>query len=148
MRLVIYVSRYCGSADHIEQALRDIQGVSKIRNPAQGITGVLFYQNRHFLQALEGEDEAVQALIAVLQDDPRHEDIQFLVDIPISERHFEQWNMDCLNLDNTELFTSETLFKLHDAYSRNVQISDAAFVDLLQEMLNTPGVEEILREQK
>lgn len=47
--------------------------------------------------------------------------------------------MDCMNLDKAELFTSETLIKLRDAYSRNIQISDAAFVGLLQDMLNTPA---------
>jgi hypothetical protein len=144
MRLIIYVSEYCGSSGDIQRDLRDIREVSKRRNQQAGVTGLLFFHNRHFLQALEGEAADIQTLWQRLQADPRHRDLHTLVDIPIADRNFGQWNMDTLNLDDATLFTSEVLIKLRDAYARNIEISDANFIGLLQDMLNTEGVEEVL----
>jgi hypothetical protein len=54
--------------------------------------------------------------------------------------------MDSIQLEQSHLFTAETLKKLRDAYRRNVKLTDASFVELLQDMLNTPGVESILNQ--
>ena len=144
MRLIIYVSLYAGNASDLERDLKNIRSLAKKRNSQNGITGVLFYENHHFLQALEGYDSVLDDLLERLHRDARHRDIQLLVDMSIAEPYFENWNMDTLNLNKVELFTAETLKKLRDAYLQNVELSDAAFITLIQEMLNTPGVEEIL----
>lgn len=144
LRLIIYVSEYRGDQDTICDDLRAIRDTSKEINLAEGITGVLLYENRHFVQAIEGGEAEIAALVERLRADRRHRDMRILVDIEIASRHFGQWNMDTLNLDDTSLFTSDTLIKLRDAYARNIEISDATFVCLIQDLLNTPGVEAFL----
>ena len=58
------------------------------RNTRAGITGLLLYQSGAFMQALEGEKEALTALFEKISHDPRHHHIIRLIQGPIQERNF------------------------------------------------------------
>lgn len=62
-------------------------------NAAQGITGMLFYGNRTFLQVVEGEAAAVDALVGKIARDPRHEDIRILGRKTVEHREYGDWSM-------------------------------------------------------
>lgn len=62
-------------------------------NQAHGITGVLFYENQHFAQIIEGNNITISALWKRIQADPRHEIIRELTCQKIEARGFPHWSM-------------------------------------------------------
>ncbi len=69
-------------------------------NTARGITGILCYGNGEFLQALEGEREAVNKLYNSLVRDSRHHDCQVLRCEDIDARYFSDWSMMFIGWDD------------------------------------------------
>ena len=49
------------STDFSPEELTDLLAVSRARNAAAGVTGLLVYKGGNFLQALEGPEDAVRA---------------------------------------------------------------------------------------
>ena len=67
--------------DHLdEDALLELAEVAATKNEQLGITGYLYYRDKLFLQYLEGEQCAVEKLMAKITDAPRH---QILTSIPV-----------------------------------------------------------------
>lgn len=91
MHRICYMSRAAASCD-ID--VSDILTVSRVRNVADGITGLLLADGTRFLQALEGEADAVRACYARIAQDDRHCDIVTVADQPIGQRQFGAWSMD------------------------------------------------------
>lgn len=95
----IYMSRALKASDVAEldvMAARFAQ-----RNQAGGITGVLMKVGDHFVQVLEGEEQALIDLIARILHDERHTDFRTLYRGRISERRFPKWSMRMMHLDQT-----------------------------------------------
>jgi hypothetical protein len=63
------------------------------RNRDVGITGLLLVVKGHFIQALEGKDDAVRAAYARISMDPRHRDLHIISQGPAEQRLFGEWNM-------------------------------------------------------
>ena len=68
--------------------LADLVAESRRRNARSGLTGMLLYKNRRFMQALEGEEVAVRALLQKISADPRHFDFCVLDEGFTDEREF------------------------------------------------------------
>lgn len=62
-------------------------------NPAAGITGLLLYNGRNFLQLLEGEKAPLDTLMARIAEDPRHGGVSVLHVSEVKERTCPQWAM-------------------------------------------------------
>jgi hypothetical protein len=62
-------------------------------NPALGLTGLLIHGNGCFLQTIEGEVEAVDALIAKIGTDPRHKNFRVLRRESTDRRCYAGWSM-------------------------------------------------------
>lgn len=62
-------------------------------NKKMGLTGVLFYENQHFGQILEGSSESVMGLWKKIQLDSRHHHVRLIGIENISERRFPEWSM-------------------------------------------------------
>lgn len=75
--------------DDLEHLLRN----SRTRNHDDGITGLLLYRRGRFVQFLEGPESAVQALLARIRADPRHENIRVLIDGFTPSRQLPEWTM-------------------------------------------------------
>lgn len=88
---LIYVSRMTEECDL--EALENILKVSRERNAAKNITGVLFYDPAFFMQCLEGPSMAVNALYGAIVTDPRHKDVTLLEYGSVNEREFGDWSM-------------------------------------------------------
>ena len=70
-----------------------ILAASARNNPARGITGLLLFNGRNFLQLLEGESGAVEGLMQTITADPRHSGVSVLDRRGISERTCPDWAM-------------------------------------------------------
>ena len=75
--------------------LDDILAVSRERNLADQITGLLLYHDGSFAQILEGPDEAVRNCFERIKADDRHVGCRKLLEEEIEERYFNDWSMGC-----------------------------------------------------
>ena len=68
---------------------------SAIRNNARvGITGYLWRANGQFFQALHGPAAALEVLIAKIKSDPRHAEMEILLDTEADpQTPFAEWSM-------------------------------------------------------
>jgi lipopolysaccharide biosynthesis regulator YciM len=73
------------------------------RNTRAGITGLLLYQSGTFIQALEGEKQALTDLFEKISRDPRHHHVIRLIQGPIKERNFPDSAMSFRDLNSPEL---------------------------------------------
>jgi len=73
--------------------VEDILRVSRRNNGAAGVTGLLLFDGRRFLQALEGEAALVNATYQRIKTDPRHRAIVLLSSNDVQARAFGAWSM-------------------------------------------------------
>lgn len=97
---IVYMSKATGDVDDAE--LAEILNTSVRNNAEQNVSGMLLYTKGSFLQLLEGEAAAVDALFKRLEADPRHRDIQVLVRTSIKEREFKNWSMGYRRLNESD----------------------------------------------
>jgi hypothetical protein len=81
------------------EQLNDIMRAARQYNGPAGITGLLVFNARHFMQVLEGPLAAVCARYHRIATDPRHCDMLLLHFAEIDARRFEDWSMGFLGLD-------------------------------------------------
>ena len=93
MKLVrlLYYSR--ASREMSLSDLKDILGTARDNNSSVDVCGMLCYDKRYFLQALEGDRETVNELYLDIADDPRHDDIVIISYEEVNEQIFPQWQM-------------------------------------------------------
>jgi len=70
-----------------------ILATSARNNSARGITGLLLFNGRNFLQLLEGEESQVNALMETITADPRHSGVSVLDRRGIMQRACPDWAM-------------------------------------------------------
>ena len=97
---VLYVSRAVGPQTTTVTA--SILSTARTHNRAQGITGVLCQGQGLYLQVLEGERRAVNALYAHIVADRRHRDVDLLHLEEITRRRYPDWSMAHVNLSDDD----------------------------------------------
>ena len=103
--------------------------LSRRNNRQVGVTGVLLFDGRRFLQLLEGEAAAVESVWRRIARDGRHAEPEVVADRAVDVREFGHWDMALLRLDGSG-FTRELeplLAKVGDAALR---ARFAAFADV------------------
>ena len=75
------------------EQVNDILGVSRENNDKADITGALIYDNRTFLQALEGKPDDIRDVFDRISHDPRHTGIRLLSVRKLECRLFPDWSM-------------------------------------------------------
>ena len=91
MRRVIYASRAVDDLDEVD--LLQLLTQARTANLRNGITGMLMYSSRSFLQLFEGEDDGVETAWDRIRLDRRHTDLRVLRDGPADGRLFADWTM-------------------------------------------------------
>ena len=76
-------------------------------NAPRGITGMLCYGSGQFLQALEGERTAVNALYHRIATDSRHSSCHLLNVEEITSRDFAEWSMKIIDWSDAATATSQ-----------------------------------------
>jgi hypothetical protein len=108
MRRIIYTSRPLTKADLAE--LDAIVAESIARNTKAGITGMLWSDGANFAQVIEGDYDEVGATMDRIRADPRHTDIEVVLDRAVVSRQFGNWAMR--RADDNEASTPITTFLL------------------------------------
>lgn len=135
MHLISYISEYVGHPDAIDEQLTSIVADAKQRNLALGITGVLFYHAGKFVQVIEGEEPHLRQLMALIEADPRHCNLTYLIDVPVERRGFEAWNMDSFNLTRKDSLDANEIQKINAAYQANLIPRSNTLVEVYQLLL-------------
>jgi hypothetical protein len=73
--------------------LTQLLQISRKRNHSAALSGMLLYAGGHFIQTLEGSEEAVDATFTRIEKDPRHRDVIVALREGIEKRIFPDWSM-------------------------------------------------------
>ena len=137
MHMICYMSNYTGSVE-ATKVLKDIVDVAKVRNKKCGITGVLFFQDGKFLQVIEGEESDLRDLMADLEKDVRHDNIDILVDTAVEMRGFNDWHMDSLALNEGQKFEADMMKSLTKNFEKNLLPRSDTLVYFYKSLLSQP----------
>ncbi|MDO9598232.1 MAG: BLUF domain-containing protein, partial [Azoarcus sp.] len=88
---LLYISQAASGVT--EEQVKDILESAQRNNSAVGLTGVLVYGGRLFMQVLEGPEQALLRKYVKILDDRRHSDCEILHISPANDRIFENWSM-------------------------------------------------------
>lgn len=86
-----------------DQELDRLLTVSRANNGACGVTGILYYGNKMFLQILEGPREAVEETFKRIKKDSRHVSVRVIEKVPIDTREFKDFSMAFKKVSDREL---------------------------------------------
>jgi len=145
-----YCLVYLSQATHDFEAeeLADLLAVSRRNNSTHGITGLLMYEARLFMQALEGPREAVEALFRKISRDPRHTGVHVICEDYVKGRYFGPWRMAFQRALNSDLAPDEGFSSLLENYRQGTLESiDGrlvfAMLVLFKERLPIEGLESL-----
>lgn len=100
---LIYVST--AVAPMSEADLLHLLCQSRAQNKRNRITGMLLYQNGHFMQVLEGEEDQVRQTFRRIERSPKHKSIDVLRAELIQHRNFPDWTMGFKDMSGTDAAT-------------------------------------------
>lgn len=118
---IIYISRSTFESpevvNKIEPNVARILAKSRVNNRKNNLVGVLYFGDGVFFQCLEGEEDAVNTLLAKLNADPRHKDLKIISKKYIDRLSFGEWAMKFAPLDEQiTKFLKENGFQTFDPY--------------------------------
>lgn len=91
MYRIIYKSRSVAPLDW--DIVKSITAASEKNNEKTGVTGVLLASRTHFMQALEGNFEDVNAVFRRIARDDRHHELSIIAFTVVDARLFGGWGM-------------------------------------------------------
>ena len=93
---LVYISRASQEATRSDQVVQILE-TSRSNNSEAELSGLLAFDKYNFLQCLEGERDAVNALYNRLLHDDRHTDVVITQYQEIAKRDFGEWDMGFAN---------------------------------------------------
>lgn len=111
---IIYTSKT--EVDLSDEHLSAILLQAQKNNLANGLTGILLYENKEFLQVLEGSQDAVKGAWARITNDQRHAGVLLLYDGFAAHRSFAKWEMGFARLDTSKYSNMEQLNGFFDEH--------------------------------
>ncbi|MDB4034923.1 BLUF domain-containing protein [Pseudomonadales bacterium] len=93
-------------------------------NAAASVTGALLYHNGYFMQLIEGQLDAINAIYDRIQADPRHEVLSVLFEDEISARFFPDWTMGYRAAKDMPLDSLNTIYETAKVSTTRFPIND------------------------
>ena len=103
---LIYVSNR--KTNCTEKEIENILNSCIKNNPESEVSGVLFYNEKKFLQLVEGEYKIIMDTYDKIKKDFRHENCVMLSCSPIKEKSFTSWSMGLKKIDNSLALLTNT----------------------------------------
>ncbi|MBB3693574.1 BLUF domain-containing protein [Sphingomonas sp. BK580] len=97
MLLIVYMSRFASALTKGE--LEELGSAAAEKNLHLGVTGVLLYDNRRFMQAIEGPVSSVHGLMDTIARDTRHRELSYVCRDSLEQRQFDGWSMRSAHID-------------------------------------------------
>lgn len=72
---------------------------ARAKNAELGVTGMLLYKDKSFLQVIEGDRDTLEGLYRTIRQDMRHQNVRQLFFRPLAARNFADWQMGFARLD-------------------------------------------------
>jgi hypothetical protein len=113
LHALVYVSTATHSLS--ENELSHLLDRARTRNSQEGVTGVLLYSHRNFIQYLEGPAAGLEKVYAVIKADPQHQGIIELMREPIESREFLDWSMAFRNISAFGLASPPGIYTVFEA---------------------------------
>ena len=116
MKRIIYCSQ--ATSDISPEELIELLELARRNNERAGLSGMLLYCSRSFLQVLEGEPEALAATYEKIFADDRHTALRLLMHEDVPAPLFPDWTMGFEHVDDEDLaeeldgFTAATDYPL------------------------------------
>lgn len=113
---IIYASEASQKID--VPMIRAILEKAQENNERNDLTGMLVFNSRYFLQAIEGCPQRINALYRTLMVDPRHRNLFILGYEHVTERMYGEWRMNyaTLNEANKRAFLKYSPSSVFDPY--------------------------------
>ena len=92
-----------------ESDLEDIHRSAREQNALDGVTGLLVFNGTHFLQIIEGSEDAIEDLIDRLRRDSRHTGFEIRDRRKIDERSFPDWSMELVRVKASYFDARDTI---------------------------------------
>jgi len=105
---------------------------AQANNHRRDLTGMLAFNSKIFLQALEGSREQINDLYSKLMRDPRHKAVTLLSYKEIEERHWANWSMGFAapNSDNRALFLKYSQQSVFNPYIMKADAVEKMLMEL------------------
>ena len=105
---------------------------AQTNNQRRDLTGMLAFNSKIFLQALEGSRDQINDLYAKLIRDPRHNTVTMLGYKEIEERHWASWSMGFAapNADNRALFLKYSQQSVFNPYGMKADQTEKMLMEL------------------
>ena len=78
--------------------LEDIHRSARDHNALDGVTGLLVFNGTHFLQIIEGSEQAIEDLVERLRKDQRHTGFEIRDRRKVEARSFPDWSMEMVRV--------------------------------------------------
>lgn len=88
--------------DMQREDLVELLRISRAKNQALGITGLLLFSADRFVQLLEGDEAAVRAIYARICADSRHHEVATIFEREVEARECPDWSMGFQALPDSE----------------------------------------------
>ncbi|WNM58090.1 BLUF domain-containing protein [Candidatus Nitrospira allomarina] len=128
--------------------LEDILKTARENNARLGITGMLLYGNKTFIQILEGEEGVVDELVKTIKRDPRHTNFQIVKKKPIDQHEYADWSMGFKRVSGEDF---EAVKGLKDFEEKNFNTtflgSQVSLVDSLMDHFRKERIRKIGQEE-
>jgi L-rhamnose mutarotase len=111
---------------------RRILATAQANNVQNDLTGMLVFNSKIFLQALEGSRVAVNTLYSRLTTDPRHKNLMLLKYEAVKQRDFAEWSMAfaAANAANRALFLKHSTHSVFNPYHMDAESVEALMKEL------------------
>lgn len=94
-----------------EMDLKSILEKANSYNRGIEVTGLLLFRDGVFVQLLEGSSENVNLVMDKIRVDPRHKNIEVMLEAPGESRLFPDWYMGSLDPEATADFSPKKILK-------------------------------------
>jgi FAD-dependent sensor of blue light len=98
LKTITYTSR--ASLDLRDDDLSAIHQEARHFNALDGVTGLLVFDGRRFLQIVEGSEEAIDNLVDRLRRDRRHNAFEIRDERKVASRSFPDWSMELVRVND------------------------------------------------
>ncbi len=131
-----------------QEDLEDILRTARDNNARLGVTGMLLYGNKTFIQILEGEEGVVNDLVKTIKRDPRHTNFQIVKKKPIDQHEYADWSMGFKRVSGQDFQAVKGLEQLKDTdFNAAFLGSHGSLVDCLMDHFRKERQKQISHEE-